>query len=254
MINKIIHFIWIDFNDELNKNTVIPKKYKENIENCKRINIGFEIKIWNGFDCYNLIKKYFPKYVDMYNKLKYPVERCDIIRLMIMYVYGGVYSDVDRICIRSFDVLLKKYKKYNVILGKDNKKFTILNDFIMCSKNHPFILELIKNIKIYDIGIDYFNIYLSTGPFYISIQYYLYKNKKDIILLHDEINPCNICNCTHNIDKSITFSTFDSNWVDKYSLMVILRKIYCKKYLIIIILLLMFIFLYCKNIFYKKSC
>ena len=30
---KIIHFIWIDFKNELNKNPAIPEKYLNNIEN-----------------------------------------------------------------------------------------------------------------------------------------------------------------------------------------------------------------------------
>ena len=60
MIPKIIHFIWINFNNELDENPVIPKELSENIDICKKINKGYEIKIWNGKECYELVKQYFP--------------------------------------------------------------------------------------------------------------------------------------------------------------------------------------------------
>lgn len=257
MIEKIIHFIWIDFKDELNKNTIIPKKYIDNIESCRKLNPDFEIKIWNGYDCYFFVKKYFPEYFDMYNNLKYPIQKCDIVRLMIVYIYGGIYSDVDRICIKSYNFLLDKYSKYNVILGKHKNYPNIFNDPIICTKNNDFIYYCIKNIKIYNLGIRYFDIFLSTGPFFITKQYYTYKKKDDIIILDNELNPCNLCNCSLDIKDSITFTGYDNNWLDKNGYESIIKFIYCKLNLIFIIVLLIcfFIFLYIlnKNNYFKKT-
>lgn len=253
MIEKIIHFIWIDFKDELNKNTIIPNKYLLNIENCKKINEGYEIKIWNGYDCNNLVKTHFPKYFKIYNNLKYPIQKCDIARLMIVYIYGGIYSDVDRLCIKSYDNLLYKYRKYNLILGKYKNYPHIFNDPIICNKNNKFISKCINNLKFYNTGNRFLDIFMSTGPFFITKQYYLYNNKKEIIILDNELNPCNICNCSLDIKKSITFTSYDNNWVDKNSFENIIKFIYCKSNIILIIIFIIFIFLLNKKIFIKAK-
>jgi mannosyltransferase OCH1-like enzyme len=243
MINKIIHFIWINFNDEFNTKLNLPKKYVENINNCIKINPGYEIKVWNGTSCYNLVKKHFPNHLKMYENVKYPIQKCDIIRLMIVYVYGGIYSDVDRLCIKPYDILLKKYNKYDVILGKYKNWPHIFNDPIICSKNNKFILNCINNIKIYNLGNRFLDIFISTGPFFITKQYYFYNNKKSIKILDKELNPCNLCNCTLDIKNSITFTAYDNSWIDKNSYETLLKFIYCKFNYVILIVFLIFIYL-----------
>ena len=253
MIEKIIHFIWIDFKDELNQNTIIPDNYMTNIENCKKLNPDFEIKIWNGYDCYFFVKKNFPKYFNTYNNLKYPIQKCDIVRLMIVYIYGGIYSDVDRICLKSYNYLLDKYKKYNVILSRYKNYPHIFNDPIICTKNNDFIYYCINNIKIYNLGNRYLDIFLSTGPFFITKQYYMYKKKEDIIIIDSELNPCNICNCSLDIKNSVTFTAYDNNWLDKNSYEMISKFIYCKLNLIFLIFFILLILIYLLKFHYFKK-
>ena len=238
MIPKIIHFIWINFKNELDENPIIPEKYLNNIENCKKINFDFEIKIWNGKQCYLLVQKYFPEKLELYNNLKYPIQRCDMIRLIILYVYGGIYSDTDRYSVKSYNVLLNKYNSYNIILGKYKFNSLLGNDIIISSKNNKYIYNCINNIIKYNTGIYIFDIFLSTGPLFLTNQYYSYNNKKEILILNKQLNPCELCNCSYDITESISFTTFDNNWIDSNSFEPILKYIYCNIYLVIIIILI----------------
>lgn len=248
MIPKIIHFIWINFKNELDENPIIPEKYVINIENCKKINYDFEIKIWNGKECYLLVQKYFPEKVDLYNSFKYPIQRCDMARLMILYIYGGIYSDIDRYSIKSYNILLSKYKEYNVILTKYKYNMYITNDIMICNKNNKFIYNCVNNIIKYNTQFSYLDIFLSTGPFFITYQYYIY-SIKDIIIIQDELSPCGYCDCLESINKSISFTVHDGNWINKSIFFEYIKYSFCNIYLIFnIFFLILLIYLFYNKI------
>ena len=55
---------------------------------------GYRYKLWNDDMCTKLINKY-PEFKKMYNSVKFPVMRADIIRFLILYDEGGMYVDMD---------------------------------------------------------------------------------------------------------------------------------------------------------------
>ncbi|NBU99438.1 MAG: hypothetical protein EBS19_14730, partial [Spirochaetia bacterium] len=54
----------------LKRLTLINKYHPFNVENCKKLNPDFEIKIWNGKECYLLVQKYFSEKLELYNSFK----------------------------------------------------------------------------------------------------------------------------------------------------------------------------------------
>lgn len=72
------------------------------------------------------------------NKLYTYAHKADVLRLMILYKYGGIYLDLDTICIKSFAPLLK----YDCVLGRENQmnaEFGLCNAVIMAAKKNAFI-------------------------------------------------------------------------------------------------------------------
>ena len=55
---------------------------------------GYRYKLWNDDMCTKLINKY-PEFKKMYNSVKEPVMRADIMRFLILYDEGGMYVDMD---------------------------------------------------------------------------------------------------------------------------------------------------------------
>ena len=53
----------------------------------------------------------------MYRNYPKPIQQCDIIRYMLMYQYGGVYTDLDVVPNVEIDTVLAKYPNANVILA-----------------------------------------------------------------------------------------------------------------------------------------
>jgi mannosyltransferase OCH1-like enzyme len=213
---KIIHFIWINFKNELDKNPTIPEKYLNNIENTKKLNPNYKIKIWNGYDCYQLINKYFPNKLKLYLKFPYPIQRCDYIRFIILYIYGGIYSDMDRLSVKSYDTILDAYNDYDIILAKIPYYNVINNDIIISKANDNFILKCINKITIYNFNYYFIDVCATTGPIYLMKMYYEYKEFNKIKILSVELNPCNFCNCNiHNMGQIVSYTTLDNSWLEK---------------------------------------
>jgi mannosyltransferase OCH1-like enzyme len=64
-----------------------------------------------------VVKENFPKFWLMYRNYPKPIQQCDIIRYMLMYQYGGVYTDLDVIPNVDINSVLSKYPHANVIFG-----------------------------------------------------------------------------------------------------------------------------------------
>jgi mannosyltransferase OCH1-like enzyme len=239
---KIIHYIWINFKNELDLSPIIPKKYLDNIENTKKLNSDYQIKIWNGYDCDQLIKKYFPNKLKFYWDLPYPIQRCDFIRIIILYLYGGIYSDMDRISLKPYDIILDKYNDNDIILSINTYNF-VNNDIIFSKPKSDFLLYCINNFKNFNIGIYCLNVFFTTGP--CALQYYgwKYKGPDKIIYLKHIFMPCGFCNCDiKNIDDVISLTMMDCSWVGgNTNINNIILFIVCNIHIIIIIFLLFLI-------------
>lgn len=64
--------------------------------------------------------------------------KADVLRLMILYKYGGIYLDLDSICIKPFAGLLG----YDCVMGKENNKGAdagLCNALIMTTRKNKFI-------------------------------------------------------------------------------------------------------------------
>jgi len=134
---------------------------------------NYEYKLWDKKGCEELINKY-PQFSYYYN-VKFKIMKCDIIRFLILYEYGGLYSDMDIIPQEyNFDYILdnpdKLYlseyvnKKSNIfdieIIGTAIKNNKILFDFL---KYIPSQIEEKNNIEIYKSWkIRY--VFHTTGP------------------------------------------------------------------------------------------
>ncbi len=103
------------------------QEYRDNLKRWKNFHqpkTGWTINIlrrdYDGLDL--LVSSHFSWFLDTY--LGYPknIQRCDVIRYMLMYQYGGVYSDLDVTPKNSVDNILDRYPWANVIFGVGREK------------------------------------------------------------------------------------------------------------------------------------
>uniref|UniRef100_A0A6C0EQK2 Glycosyltransferase n=1 Tax=viral metagenome TaxID=1070528 RepID=A0A6C0EQK2_9ZZZZ len=139
---------------------------------------------WNKDMCKNLIAKIFPEHAEMFGRYKYEIQRCDAIRYLILYRYGGLYADMDYYCNRPFDEALKKFNGDIYIVETPNTipgvNATQVSNSLMYSKpKHPFwkilMIELEKNQVMPVYYTKHLTVMFTTGPSIVNRVYV--KNK-----------------------------------------------------------------------------
>ena len=131
MIPKVVHFVWIGEwkkSYEYGIQSVIQNTTMKPI-----LHTNEEISI----DCSGVEIR---KIKNMYDDVVFSciAHKTDVIRLDILYEYGGVYSDLDVIWLRNPTEHFKK----KVVIGYTNKSFKILcNAVMMSEKGHEALLK-----------------------------------------------------------------------------------------------------------------
>ncbi len=108
MIPKIIHYCWFGGGEK-------PAVAKKCIESWKKFCPDFEIHEWNEDNCDYLA---IPFMAEAYRAKKYAFVS-DVMRLLVLEQYGGVYFDTDVEIIRAFDDLLV----YKAFFGFETYEF-----------------------------------------------------------------------------------------------------------------------------------
>jgi mannosyltransferase OCH1-like enzyme len=145
MIPKKIHLIWLG--------SPLPEKFKQLVSRIKEINFDYEIKEWTDdnieFELTN--QQLFDSTTNMGSK-------SDILRMEILYRYGGIYMDHDFYQCKKFDDLLR----YEFVVGSKYDS-EIWNGLIMSTKENVICETYIKDIQhnVANVG----DIMNTTGPF-----------------------------------------------------------------------------------------
>jgi mannosyltransferase OCH1-like enzyme len=73
----------------------LPAEYRDNITQWRmRLGDGFRIKIWekHDIDIFLESRPTWSQWITNYSK---PIQKCDILRIMLLYTFGGIYLDLD---------------------------------------------------------------------------------------------------------------------------------------------------------------
>lgn len=215
-------------------------------ESWKRCNPLYEYVIFDDNDCDNYIYKN-PKneiYIDIYNKIKDSDSKADLadfIRYLYIYNEGGIYTDIDTICLKSFDDLLYRYKDKKIILGlesnlKDYKSATKLNishpkslalHTFISVPNNPLIKKILDAIITNNIDKskkshknkyeNNFGTHLFNKIIYDNQDEY--SNDVKILDVHVFSNgswvPHSGCNSIRNNDESFSCHLYFASWINK---------------------------------------
>lgn len=136
-------------------------KVANNIKYILNNNPQFEYRLITDNMGIELIKKHFNNNVlEAFLKLNVGAAKGDFIRYIALYVYGGVYLDLDS----SITIDLNTFINYDLdfIFFYDHA-YNLMNTPIITKKNNPIILKLIYEV-VKRINNKEQNIFLATGP------------------------------------------------------------------------------------------
>lgn len=102
MIPKIIHHTWLSGDPE--KFNLVYGGFRDS---WKEKNPDYELKLWDVKAIVNHPKAFlFPETVSLLTSNIPYINKSDLARFMVLWLEGGIYSDTDVICWKSFDDLL----------------------------------------------------------------------------------------------------------------------------------------------------
>lgn len=198
-MNKIpakIHFLF------LNKHEKMNEVFETCYERVKEIHPDWDIKIYNEDDAQQILAEHFSELLPVYNSYTHVVQKGDFLRVLIVYLFGGFYMDLDMLCFKS----LEELRDHELILSKEfllsedeqfrieaKHKLRIANYMFGGKPGHPFLLTFLKEIvKKANTDVRYEkDIIKSTGPELITNVYHANKRKyKNITLLQNIDRQC----------------------------------------------------------------
>ena len=116
------------------------------------MNPGWSYELFDNNDCIKFIKEYFDTdTLKAFNNLVPGAFKADLFRYCYLYIKGGVYSDIDNICLVPLnDFLLDDDTfvsvKDRVVDGQE----LVYNAFIATEKNHPVLKKAI-DLTVYNV-------------------------------------------------------------------------------------------------------
>jgi hypothetical protein len=133
----------------------ILNQYKKNLESYIYI-------LWDIFDATVFIKNEYPEYLPFFlSETSFPIIKCDFFRYLLMYHFGGIYTDLDFICLKNINELNDSFDQQtaNIFLSEEwynsvQLTSTLHNGILISKKKkHNFWIFLINDIiKWFDNG------------------------------------------------------------------------------------------------------
>jgi mannosyltransferase OCH1-like enzyme len=185
-IPQIIHQTW--------KTEKLPDKFRHLQETWKIKHPLWKYILWTDEMNREFIEQHFHWFLKKYDKFTNNIQRVDAVRYFILYLYGGVFVDLDFECIANIGPLLESA---TCVLGREpeehcrihGKDMIVSNAFIACIPGHDFIKALCdevasarrktrhKSDRILD----------STGPFMLTRVLKTFPRQDDVRVLEAKI-------------------------------------------------------------------
>jgi mannosyltransferase OCH1-like enzyme len=122
----------------------LPDHLLKITKNWKYVNPDWEYKYVDHIERENFVESKSLELYNLYLKAK-PEFQSDIWRLLALYEFGGVYADMDSVCIKPLTYMLKKYTDQNFVSVKAyNTGFINIAHFAVPKKS-PVMLNIIKS-------------------------------------------------------------------------------------------------------------
>ncbi len=133
----------------------ISEGFKSLTQTWKDKNPNYAYFLFDNNDRKKFIKKYFDERVyNSYDRIIPGAFKADLWRYCILYIYGGIFVDIDTICIGNIDAFLNEDIEFMSAIDLNNcpniGTHNLTNGFIASIPKHPILLNCINRI-IYNV-------------------------------------------------------------------------------------------------------
>jgi len=161
-IPRIFHQVWVGPNP-------LPEEYAAYQQTWLRHHPDWEVRLWTEDNLPRPLRR--PEGAE---RLRVPSERSDILRLEVVWRFGGVYIDADLECLRSIEPLIRAADFFTGLNGSNLADFHLFG----AVAGHPIVERGLQNIRPTS---SYYFQKTKTGPrFFITC---IADHREEILLL-----------------------------------------------------------------------
>lgn len=240
--------------------------FNENVKNWELLNPNWNFHLVDNNDLRNACSLFSKECLDTYDSFDEMHLKIDLGRYVLIYLYGGVYVDMDMYVLRGLETSSKIKELINKnedVLGVSSlnidqyeslifvQSSKMLNNAMMLSSpKNPILFhmiqDVIKNAKIYKNETSFLKIQNITGPIFFNN--FLSKYSNDVFVFpHYIFEPSPVYGDADIRNDTIAIHKMEQSWISDN--LKSLSKFYynIKPYLLIIIIFIV-IFIYRKEI------
>ncbi|SDF79218.1 Glycosyltransferase sugar-binding region containing DXD motif-containing protein [Pedobacter terrae] len=146
MIPKKIHCVY------LNNKEPQPTVFKYCLNRIKNTHPDWEVNVYDMDSATRLIQEHVPYLFNWFDMQELTVQKADVFRIILVYIYGGFYMDMDMLCLKRLDDLASE----NLVLAEEKTisaaqafylghthQMRIANYMFGSKPSHPFWIEML---------------------------------------------------------------------------------------------------------------
>jgi len=169
----LVHYIY--------KDDVIPEQYLKLIKHCVDINPEKIFILWTDDEFEKFVKDSMPQSLPLFKKYTLGIQKSDVMRLFVVYYFGGIYMDMDMECMKPF--ANSSIYNYPAIIDQErviqcrmlyNREFCGMNSVLAATRpKHPFFLFSMNRLE---ENFKHGSTMERTGPVFLTSSYIAYKS------------------------------------------------------------------------------
>ena len=156
------------------KNREVPDRWKRSSKSWVTANKDFVYCFWTDPELEAFVIDEYPWILPTYYGYKHPIQRCDVVRYMLLYLYGGTYVDLDVGCRTPLSVILATAPLKAGIVVAPTLPSGYALDFISVRRpGNPVVRGVISGLRRaadswWYLPIPYVDIIMRSGPRYFT--------------------------------------------------------------------------------------
>lgn len=131
----------------------LPQIAKAVAVNLRLLNPDFEYMLFDDISMFEFINEHFPEHQQVFHSFRFPIQRYDFFRYLVIYYLGGFYFDVDLLLSERLADLLKNSAVFpferiatSSYLGEKYRMHWEIGNYAFGAvSRHPFVGAVIEN-------------------------------------------------------------------------------------------------------------
>ena len=215
-IPKIVHQIWWSFNNV--SDDELPSIQKQWRQRCIDLNPDWVFKLWAEEDCRDLVESHYPNLTALYDNYDVKIKQIDMVRYLMLNLYGGLYLDMDMLCLRPFGKLLNNSTDFVVAnQERPDAAYSLYpNAFMASPPQHKIFTEIFSSLpRSANASVVY-----ATGPNFLTRilreTKFPWRALPLSVVFGHEWNDPHMCNsttdCLARFPEAVTVSLWTHSW------------------------------------------